>query len=155
MIHFTCPGCKAAHTANEAFADRRAKCVRCGASMYIPREDGEATFAPYGVLDRANSGPASAAGSGPNSAAQNEQEGKAGRGEGETGRRRNNLGLVIGILILLLIAGIVAYIFLRPKPAEPTKKADPPVQTTEPTPEPPPPYEFVGPIWDPPPRCRL
>ena len=36
MIPFTCPGCRTAHTANEAFAGMRAKCIRCGTTLFVP-----------------------------------------------------------------------------------------------------------------------
>ncbi|QEL18381.1 OB-fold protein [Limnoglobus roseus] len=40
MLLFYCPGCHAEHRSNEAFAGRRAQCVRCGAAMRIPQTSG-------------------------------------------------------------------------------------------------------------------
>lgn len=145
MIEFTCPGCKAAHTANEAFADRRAKCVRCGASMYIPRGGGPATFAPHGVLDRGQTPP-----SGPMSG-QSAADEEAPEAEESRPRRKPNRALLVGVGVLLLVAvGVAVYfLFLNKPPAPPTKKSDPPAPS-KPAPPPEPPYEFVGPLKPPP-----
>ena len=148
MIHFTCPGCKAAHTANPAFVNRRAKCVRCGANMYIPATDGEATFAAYGHLPNSGgplpSGPATAAGEATEPAE-----------EPAANPRRKQAIMAAGALVLLLVVGVAVYFLFFNKPAEPTKKSSPPPppepqEESKPVP-PPPVYEFVGPIQPPPP----
>lgn len=41
MIDFVCPGCLSTHSANEAFAGLRARCVVCGAAIVIPESSGE------------------------------------------------------------------------------------------------------------------
>jgi hypothetical protein len=40
MISFVCPGCISTHSANEAFAGLRARCVVCGAGIVIPKTGG-------------------------------------------------------------------------------------------------------------------
>jgi hypothetical protein len=37
MIRFICPGCQHSHKANPSFAGLRAKCIRCGAAILIPK----------------------------------------------------------------------------------------------------------------------
>lgn len=148
MIKFTCPGCKVAHTANEAFADRRAKCVRCGASLYIPQQDGEATFAPYGTLPR-GSGPNSGDAGAGSPSGTSPQSGQS--GEGPQRKRINRNAMLVILLLLLVVLGVIVYFLFFQKPTEPTKKAPPPPPSEAPPPEPEQPYEFVGPIYTPPP----
>ncbi len=146
MIQFTCPGCKAAHTANSAFANRRAKCVRCGANMYIPTTDGEATFAPYSNLPNSSAPPPDSS----PSATSAETESAA---ESPTPKYRRKQVTAVAVVLLLLLAGcgLAVYFLVFNKPAEPTKKK----ATTTPEavpidePKPPEPYEFVGPILPP------
>lgn len=114
MIKFTCPGCHCAHQANDAFANRRAKCVRCGATIVIPQHDGvawyseEATELPDGTEIASNE---------PMDEEIEEQF------EEPAPPRKSKRALIVAILAFLLIGGAVYYFVLMGDAPPPAKKA--------------------------------
>ncbi len=153
MIDFTCPGCQSPHKANEAFAGRRAKCVRCGATLHIPHISGEATFAEHAVLEtdeereqRFEYARQMAA-----------EEGAAENGESAvdpTKKRKKPLRLLAAILAFLLIGGGICYfVFMGEPPPVVKKKEAPPIE--EELPPPPPPVVEAPKVVVPPPPAPI
>jgi hypothetical protein len=124
MIRFICPGCNTPHDANETFTGLTARCIRCGATLQIPAENGIATLVDEDSLGTTR--------------------GKTGTKEPDSApiwkQRKAQIGAGVGVVVL----AAALYYFTSddpppeppppaPKPAAP-KKEEPPPKEEEPPP---------------------
>ena len=168
MIPFTCPGCRTAHTANEAFAGMRAKCIRCGTTLFVPGgpdEDEERDIDDLAAERVGDAGPRSRTDDsprvdgdhleGPEHAPYEEGDPEyAGGVESPLPASRNKAPLKIAAAVVaLLLVGAVGYFgFVRTPTPPPAKRAAPePVDDEPAAPAVAEVYEFVGPPEPPPP----
>lgn len=155
MLLFYCPGCRAEHKANQAFAGRRAQCVRCGAAMRIPATSGldgvlipAPDEEPPAAADEEMDIDALAVRDGEEREQYQPDESDPTADEQAAG---NPWPRRLGVLAALLAVGVAGYVFTRPgsPPPKPAAKVVPEPEAEEPPPPPPPPTvtptEFVGP----------
>ncbi len=177
MIKFTCPGCQTLHTANDAFAGMRAKCIRCGTTVFVPGgpddEDDDRSIDELAADWPSSSGPRSRTDrsqwvedednlAGPESGRRDSGDENydqyavpdepAPREPRPPVRRNQSLKAIAALVMLVLIGAGVYYFGFSEKPAPPVKKVAPEPADDEPAgPVVAPVYEFVGPPEPPPP----
>ncbi len=167
MIPFTCPGCRTAHTANDAFAGMRAKCIRCGTTLFVPGgpDDDDRSIDDLAAERGSDAGPRSRTDDspwvdgehldGPEHAPDEEGDPEyAGGVEPPLPESRNKAPLkIVAAVVALLLVGAGGYFgFVRTPTPPPAKKAAPePVEDEPAAPPVAEVSEFVGPPEPPPP----
>ena len=169
MIPFTCPGCRTAHTANDAFAGLRAKCIRCGTTLFVPGgpdEDEDRDIDDLAAERVSDAGPRSRTDDspwadgddlgGPEHAAS--EEGDPDYADPETpaplpaSRNKAPLNVAAAVVAMLLVGAVGYFGFVRTPTPPPAKKAAPEPVDDEPAAPPVPEVSvFVGPPEPPPP----